>query len=93
VHGRVRDQVERDIYAPGLLGHGIGMLIDGLLVERIYLLPLDHSASSAYFLGHRVERRKGTTGKEDPRPLASEGTCHRTADCTASSVDHGVFVL
>ena len=93
VHVRVRDQVEGDVDPAGLRSHGVGMLIDRLLVERIDLGRLGRPTGRADLLGDLLESLPGAAGEEDLRSLAGEGACDRTADRPARSVDHGVLVL
>jgi len=88
-----RDGVEGDVDASCLRSHGADVLLDGPLVERVDSSRLGHGSGGGDLLGHRVERGHGTTGEEDLRPLAGEGTGNRTTYGTAPSVDHSVLVL
>jgi len=51
----VENRVERDVDASGLLGHGVGMLFDRRLVERIYSGRLGHPSRSADLLGYSFD--------------------------------------
>src|SRR5918998_2968948 len=87
------DGIEQDIDATGLPGHGICVLLDGLLVQSIHLSRLRYPTSGADLFGHLLEGGEGSTGEEDVCPLAGEGAGHRTADRAPSPVDHGSLVL
>jgi hypothetical protein len=89
----VADRVEGHVNAPRLLGHGGGVLVDGLLIESIDFRRLGRSTCGGDFRGHPVEHRESTAGKEDFRPLAGEGAGHGPTDYAAPSIDHGVLVL
>jgi hypothetical protein len=73
-------RVEGDVDASGLLGHGVGVLLDGFLVQSVDLRHLGDSPRGGDLVGHLVERLPGATGEEDVCPLAGEGTGNRTAD-------------
>src|ERR687896_1931593 len=90
---RVGDQVERDVDAAGVRRHGVGVLVDRVLVERVDLRCLRRSPSGTDLRGNRLERRQGAAGEEDPGALAGERPSNGAADRPAPSVDHGVLVL
>ena len=93
VRVRVGDQVEGDVDATGIRGHGGGMLIDRVLVERVDLRRVDRSARGTDLPGDRLELRQCAAGEEDPGALAGERASNGAADRPAPSVDHGVLVL
>src|SRR5215204_465340 len=76
----IQDCVEGDVDASSLLGHGVGVLLNRLLVERIHLRCLGHPARRADLLGCNVDRSKGAACEEDPRSFTGECTSHRTTD-------------
>jgi hypothetical protein len=58
----VADHVHRDLDPPSLSGDGVGVLVDGLLVERVYLGGLGRPSRRADLLGDLLERRPGAAG-------------------------------
>src|SRR5215204_7332922 len=89
----IQDCVEGDVDASSLLGHGGGVILDGLLVQGIDLRRLGHSASRGNLLGHLIERLTGSTGEKHFSPFAGKCAGHRAADRASPSVDYGVLVL
>ena len=89
---RVGDQVEGDVDAAGIRRHGVGVLVDRVLVERVDLSGLGQSpaarscsATASSVAGVPPGRKTGR-----PRGRTSE---QRRADRSATSVDHGILVL
>jgi len=78
-------RVQGDVDATRLRGHGIGVLADRPLVERIDLSGFGHSPGRADIPGDRVELGQRATGEEDCRPFAREGAGHRAADRPSGS--------
>ena len=87
------NSIERNIYASRNCGHGIGVPVDCLLVERIDLRNLGVAACRGDFCGDAVQLCDRAACKEDLRSLTSKDTRHRTADRTTASVDNGVLVV
>ena len=75
----VADRVEGHIDAARFLGHGVGVLVDGALVQGIDLGRLRLSPCRGYLAGNDVQRPKRAAGQEDPRALAGERSGDRTA--------------
>ena len=89
----VGDEVDGDVDAPCPLGQGVGVLIDGSLVEGIDLRRLGRPSRGADLLGRFLEALQGSTGEGDPRALAGEGAGDRGAHLPSTAVDHGALVL
>jgi len=89
----VLDDVEGDVDAAGRGHHGVRMLIDCHLVQRVELCGLDRPARGADRFGHAVEARQRPAGQEDVRPLASEGASHRAADVAATAIEDSVLAF
>ena len=63
---------------PRLLNHGVNVCLDGLLVERVDVRRLGHSACGGDFLSHSVDRcqsydARGTRGFLLSRRFACRG--------------------
>jgi hypothetical protein len=86
------DRVEQHVDATRLRGHGIDMLPDGLLVERVDLRGLGHASRGHDLVRDGIEPGERTAGEEDLRSLARERTGDRAAYRPSRSVDHGVLV-
>lgn len=69
------------------------MFVDHRLVEGIDPICLGLSSRGADLLGHLFEALQGSTGEEDPGPLASERAGHRATYGPTRAADHGVPVL
>jgi hypothetical protein len=54
----MRDEIDRDVGTPGTLGHCVGVLVDGRLVERVDLRGLGLSSRRAD-LSERPTSRQG----------------------------------
>jgi hypothetical protein len=67
--------------AAGRLGHGIRVLIDGPLVERVDLGRVGHPPAGADHVGDPLERRPGAAGQDDPAPSRAK------ASATAPPID------
>ena len=83
--------VEHYVDAIHLFRHGVDVLFDRVLVERIYLRNFDNASIGSDLLGDHTDSFKPATGKEDVGPLMGEGSGNGTAYRTAGSVDHGVL--
>jgi hypothetical protein len=83
--------VEHYIDAIHLFRHGVEVLFDRVLVERIYLRDFDNASIGSDLLGDRIDCFQPATGKEDVGPLTGEGSGDGTAYRTAGSVDHSVL--
>jgi hypothetical protein len=83
--------VEDYINAIHLLRHGVDVLFDRVLIERIYLRDFDNASIGSDLLGDRIDWFQHTTGKEDVGSLTGEGSGNSSAYRTAGSVDHGVL--
>ena len=59
---------------PRLLGHGVSVLFDGLLVESVSLRRLRRSSCGGDLLGYRVELGNRAVGEEHLRFLARDDT-------------------
>ena len=71
--------------------HGVDVLFDRVLIERIYLRDFDNASIGSDLLGDRIDWFQHTTGKEDVGPLTGEGSGNSSAYRTAGSVDHSVL--
>jgi hypothetical protein len=83
--------VEDYINAIHLFRHGVDVLFDRVLIERIYLRDFDNASIGSDLLGDRIDWFQHTTGKEDVGSLTGEGSGNSPAYRTAGSVDHGVL--
>ena len=54
--------------------HGVDVLFDRVLIERIYLRDFDNASIGSDLLGDRIDWFQHTTGKEDVGPLNGEGS-------------------
>src|SRR5262249_29678561 len=73
--------------------HGVGMLVDLLLVQRVDLGGFGLASGRADLLGNLLEAPPGPPGEVDPGALSGEGAGHRPADRSPASVDHRVLLL
>jgi hypothetical protein len=89
----VGDQIERDVDAARRRRHIVGMLIDGLLIERVELCDLRGSARRTDPFHGRLELVGGSSGEEHLRSLTGERLGDRAADRASASVDHRVLSL
>jgi hypothetical protein len=87
------DGVECDVDTACARRDRIGVVGDGVLVERVDLGGLGGAARRRNLLGYSIERGERTPGEKDVRSLACEGPGDGAADRAAASVDHGVLVL
>jgi hypothetical protein len=87
VYVRDADGVERDVDATRAGRHGVGVLVDGFLIEGVDLRRLGCAARGPDLVGHLVEGGEGAPGKEDVCSLACEAAGDRGADCTGAAVD------
>ena len=85
--------IEDYIDAIHLFRHGVDVLFDRVLIERIYLRDFDNASIGSDLLGDRIDWFQHTTGKEDVGALTGEGSGNSTAYRTAGSVDHSVLFL
>jgi hypothetical protein len=69
------------------------VFVDRRLVEGIDLRRLGLSSRGADLLGHLLEALQGSTGEEDPGPLAGKRAGYRAAYLPSRPVDHRVLVL
>jgi hypothetical protein len=83
--------VEDYVNAIHLLRHGVDVLFDRVLIERIYLRDFDNASIVSDLLGDRIDWFQHTTGKEDVGSLTGEGSGNSSAYRTAGSVDHGAL--
>lgn len=89
----VGDQVERNVDAAGIRRHGVGVLVDRVLVERVDLSlsaspPAERICWATASSFARVRPARKTQGA-----FPGERPSNRAADRSAPSVDHGVPVL
>jgi hypothetical protein len=67
--------------------HGLQMLVDGLLIDRVDLRRLGRSAGGNDLLGDHFDRCQVASGEKEPGPLRCEGACYRTTDRASGAVD------
>ena len=63
---RVGDHIEGDVDATGIRRHGGGVLVDGVLVERVDLTGRGQAPGGTDLLGYRLELRARAAGQENP---------------------------
>jgi hypothetical protein len=78
---------------PAPAAHGVGMLVDRVLIARVDLRRLGRPARGADLIGHHVELRPRAAREEHARALTGERAGDGAADRSAPSVDHRVPVL
>jgi hypothetical protein len=93
LHVAAVDQVERDVDAAGLGGHGLRVRVDGRLVEGVEDGHLGGAAGGGDVRGDRVDGCPRPPGQENLGPFSGEGPGGGAADAPAGSVDDGVLVL
>lgn len=71
------------------VAHGIGVLVDGLLIEGVDLRRRGCASRRPDIVGDLFERGEGKSGKEDVCSPACEGAGDRGADCPCPAVDQG----
>src|SRR5260370_21480442 len=69
------------------------MLVQGLLVESVYLRRVGGSAGGNDVLGDRFDGCQVAPGEKKLGPLTRKGACDRAADRASGSVDHRNLVL
>jgi hypothetical protein len=68
------DGVEGDVDAVGAVRYRVGVLVDGLLVQRVDLRCLDHASRGGDLPGDLVQLGERAPGQEDPCSLTGEAT-------------------